>query len=215
MTDTTHAADPAPRRALLVIDVQNEYISGKLPIGYPSPDVSLPNIGAAMDAANAAGVPVIVVQHTAPADSPVFADGSDGWQLHPVVTQRSSAHHISKNMPSVFAGTDLGAWLSEHGIDTLTVAGYMTQNCNASTIFAAAHLGIDAEYLHDASGALPYANAGGSASAEEVHRVFCSVFHARYAAVVSTAQWIAAVQTGAAFEQDNIVASFEHGVAMA
>ena len=47
-----------PRRALVVIDVQNEYVSGDLPIEFPPIDTSLANIGRAMDAARAAGVPL-------------------------------------------------------------------------------------------------------------------------------------------------------------
>mgnify|MGYP001027137043 CR=1 FL=1 len=35
--------------ALIVIDVQEEYFSGRLPIGYPPSDDSLERIGAAMD----------------------------------------------------------------------------------------------------------------------------------------------------------------------
>ncbi|MBH9687194.1 cysteine hydrolase, partial [Burkholderia cepacia] len=34
-------AHPAARRALIVIDVQNEYVTGNLPIEYPPLDVSL------------------------------------------------------------------------------------------------------------------------------------------------------------------------------
>ena len=82
-----------PRRALLVIDVQNEYFTGQLPIEYPPVDISLPNITAAMHAARAAGVPVIVVQHDAPQGSPVFAKGSDSWQLHPQVAAIEADHH--------------------------------------------------------------------------------------------------------------------------
>jgi len=37
-----------PKRALLVIDVQNEYFTGKLPITYPAG--SLANVLSAMDA---------------------------------------------------------------------------------------------------------------------------------------------------------------------
>ncbi|MEK6297809.1 MAG: isochorismatase family protein, partial [Paraburkholderia tropica] len=59
-----------PRRALVVIDVQNEYVSGDLPIEYPDVHTSLANIGRAIDAARTAGVPVVVVQNFAPAESP-------------------------------------------------------------------------------------------------------------------------------------------------
>lgn len=196
-----------PRRALIVIDVQNEYVTGKLPIAYPPIDVSLPNIGLAMDEARAAGIPVIVVQHDSPAAAPVFATGSDGWQLHPVVAGRHADHRINKTMASAFAGTDLAAWLAAHGIDTLTVAGYMTHNCDAATIYHAAHAGLKVEYLVDASGALPYDNAAGQASAEEIHRVFRTVFHSSFAACATTRDWIEALRQGRAIERDNILAS--------
>ena len=42
-----------PKRALIVIDVQNEYFDGALPISDPPVETSLANIGRAMDAASA------------------------------------------------------------------------------------------------------------------------------------------------------------------
>ena len=71
----------APRRALLVVDVQNEYFSGNLRIEYPDPQQSLANIGRAMDAATAAGIPVIVVRHLAPAGAPIFAPGRNDSEI--------------------------------------------------------------------------------------------------------------------------------------
>ena len=197
----------APRRALLVIDVQNEYVTGNLPIEYPPLGLSLPNIGMAIDAANGAGIPVIVVQHEESESAPIFAKDSPGWELHEVVSSRPYAHLIKKTMASPFAGTDLAEWLARHEIDTLSIVGYMTHNCDASTAIHARHAGITAEFLHDASGSLPYANGAGAASAEEIHRAFAVVFHSSFAAVASTAQWIAALQAGTPIARDNIVQS--------
>lgn len=196
-----------PRRALVVIDVQNEYFAGGLPIEYPPVDVSLPNIAQAMDAATAAGIPVVVVQHLAPPGAPIFDKGTHGWQLHPEVARRPHSHHIEKGMASVFTDTDFGEWLDREEIDTLSVVGYMTHNCDASTILEAAHRGLKVEWLHDASGALPYENEAGRASAEEIHRVFGVVFQSNFAAVASTQTWIAAVKDGAPLPMDNVVAS--------
>lgn len=201
----------APRRALAVIDVQNEYVTGNLLIEYPPVSQSLPNIGRAMDAAQAAGIPVVVVQQNAPKTSPLFAHGSPGWQLHDEVARRPRSHLIEKNFPSVYTGTDFADWLAAHQIDTLAVVGYMTHNCDASTILEAAHRGLKVEFLHDASGALPYANEAGRASAEEIHRVFSVVFHSRFAAVTSTGDWVAAVQGGKPLSGSNILASYTAG----
>lgn len=196
-----------PRRALIVIDVQNEYVTGDLPIEYPDVQTSLANIGRAMDAARAAGVPVVVVQNFAPATSPLFARGSAGAELHPVVGSRAHDHYMEKSLPSAFTETDLADWLAAQQIDTLTVVGYMTHNCDASTINHALHSGLAVEFLHDAAGSVPYENSAGFASAQDIHRVFSVVLQSRFAAVASTEQWIEAVKGGVPLERSNIYAS--------
>ncbi len=196
-----------PRRALIVIDVQNEYVTGKLPIEYPEISLSLANIGRAMDTACAAGIPIVGVQNSAPAGSPVFAKGSAGWELHAVVSSRPHEHHVEKTLPSAFAGTDLAAWLKQQGVDTIAIVGYMTHNCDDSTVREAVHAGLAVEFLADAAGSLPYDNRAGRASAEEIHRIFTVVMHSRFAAVTTTAEWVAAIQSGDLLPRDNIVAS--------
>lgn len=201
-----------PRRALVVIDVQNEYDTGGLRIEYPPIAGSLQSIGKAMDAARAAGIPVVVVQQSSPADAPLFATGSHGWQLHEVVTSRPHDHYLSKALPSAFAGTDLADWLRQNEIDTLTVVGYMTHNCNDTTIKHAFDAGLQVEFLMDASGSVSYANRAGVASAEEIHRVFSVVEQSRYAAVLRTAEWIDCVATGKLPERDSIHTSHQRAL---
>lgn len=207
MTTQTPIASIAPTRALIVIDVQNEYFTGGLISGYPNPAMVLDNIGLAMDAARAAGVPVLVVQHTAPDGAPIFQKGQPEWDLHDVVKNRPYDQLMEKTRDSVFAETDFAAWLEERQIDTLSILGYMTQNCNAATIYQAARLGYTVEMLGDASGAVAYQNAAGSASAEEIHRVFSVVFHSNVAAVCSTEDWIAAIQHGVPSPKSSVPAS--------
>jgi nicotinamidase-related amidase len=151
----------------------------------------------------------VVVQNSAPAGSPLFAKGSQGWALHETVASRHYDHHIEKTWPSVYTGTDFAEWLEKNRIDTLAVVGYMTHNCDASTILEATHRGLNVEFLQDATGALPYANAAGSATAEEIHRVFSVVFHTRFAAVASTSDWVAAAKEGRAIARSNIYASYQ------
>jgi nicotinamidase-related amidase len=195
------------RRALIVIDVQNEYVTGNLPIEFPDIQFSLANIGKAMDASKAAGIPIVVVQQFAPAGSPVFAQGSNGWELHEVVRSRTWDHFFEKKLPSAFAGTNLADWLGERQIDTLTVAGYMTHNCDDSTIKHAFHAGLAVEFLSDAAGSLPYLNKAGAASAEEIHRTFSIAMQARFAAVMATDEWINLLRTNGTAERDNIFKS--------
>lgn len=180
-------------RALIVIDVQNEYVTGALPVAYPPIDSSLANIGRAMDAAHEAGVPVVVIQHDAPADSPIFAQGGDSWQLHPVVASRRSAVTFHKQLPGSFTGTGLGDWLEERGIDTVSIVGYMTNICVDTTTRQAAHRGMAVEVLGDATGTLTYSNTAGTATAEQLHHATLATIHAAFGAVVTTDEWTAAL----------------------
>lgn len=194
-------------RALVVIDVQNEYISGNLPIGYPELSESLVNIGVAMDTAVALGMPVVVVQQVAPESSPIFAKGSHGYALHEVVTSRTYDHHVEKTLPSAFVGTDLAPWLEARSIDTIVIVGYMTQNCDESTARDALHRGLAVEFLSDATGTLAMANQQGSLGAEELHRAVLLVLQSRFAAVSTTREWVDAVHNGTDLVRSNVFAS--------
>jgi nicotinamidase-related amidase len=210
MTTTTQHQ---PKRALILIDVQNEYVTGNLPIEYPLLDTSLPNIARAIEAAQLAGIPLVVVQQMAPSTAPVFAEGSEGWKLHSVVDVDCDLL-VQKKLPSALAGTGLGDWLREHHVDTLVVAGYMSQNCNESTIRQAAHEGWAVEYLHDAAGAVSYRNPMGLLDAKTMHEASCIVLQSRYAAVMSTGQWIELIQTGQPAPRETLYQSYQraHGL---
>ncbi|WP_374442203.1 cysteine hydrolase family protein [Pseudomonas panipatensis] len=203
----------SPKRALIVIDVQNEYFDGNLRIEYPPVSDSLANILRAMDAAHAAGIPVVLLKHLAPEGSPIFARGSHGAELHPQVAQRPYDLLLEKSKASALSGTGLGDWLRQRGIDTLSIVGYMTHNCDDATARQAAHEGWHVEFLDDASGSLPYANSAGNASAEEIHRVFSVVLHSSFATVLSTERWLAALNAGEAPPRDTIYASNQRALA--
>lgn len=182
-----------PKRALIVIDVQGEYFEdGALPISDPPTGTSLANIGRAMDAATARGVPVIVVRHGSTGeDADSFVPGTPGWQLHPEVEQRRRDHLIEKELPGSFTGTALGDVLDDAEIDTVCITGYMTHMCVDTTARQAAHRGMAVEILRDATGTLSLENSGGSASGEELHRSTLVAQGQFFADVLSTDEWVA------------------------
>ncbi len=198
---------PQLKRALLLIDVQNDYNGGALPIEYPPVEASLARIGEAIDGARRHGVALAVVDNPLPESAPVLAKGTFGGALHAVVAERGWDYFTSKSLPSALAGTGLEAWLRDQGIETVTVAGYMTHNCVLSTVLDLAHRGFAVELLADAAGSLPYANRAGSATAEEIHRVVTVVLQSRFAAVLNTAEWLEFLETGGEPERDSIYAS--------
>lgn len=177
------------KRALLVIDVQNEYFTGKLPVTFPAN--SLRNILRAMDAARAAGVPTAVIQHTAPqADSSVFRRGSREWELLSEIADRDRDILIQKNLPGSFTGTNLESWLRKLGADTVVIAGYMTQMCCDTTARQALHLGFEVEFLSDATGTLAFENEAGKVSAEELHRATLVTQQMRFSRVLRADEWL-------------------------
>ncbi|MET3810851.1 cysteine hydrolase family protein [Arthrobacter sp. UYEF3] len=203
----------APHRALIVIDAQQEYFDGLLPIQYPARDESIASIQTAINTAQQTGTPVVLVQHELPAEAPVFASGSATWQNHPEVAAHENAatKRISKQFSSIFAGTELEAWLREEGIDTITLVGYMTNNCVIASAAAAEPFGFAVEVLSDATGAIDLANDAGTAPARLVHETLMALLHSNWAAVTDTATWTEALRTSVALPKSDLITSAAQG----
>ena len=203
------------RRALVIIDVQNDYFAegGPLAIQYPDRNESLANITRAIDVAEAQDMPVAVVQHQYPAGAPVFAEGSEGWKLHPEIASRhkDSWKHLVKGYASVFAGTDFEAWLRENDIEAITLVGYMSNNCDLATAAAAEPLGFAVEVLSDASGAVHLANEAGQVGAQQLHETLMVLLNSNFAAVASTDDWAHAVKSGTALPKGDLGTSAVQG----
>lgn len=180
------------KRVLLVIDVQNEYFTGKLPVTYPSK--SLSNILKAMETANKNEIEIVVVQHTAPQkDSQTFVKGSKGWELHAEIKEMKYNHLVEKNLPGSFTNTELEEWLKDRGADTITICGYMTQMCCDTTARQGLHLGFAVEFLSDATGTLDISNYAGTVTAKELHNAILVTQAMRFSTVLSTDEWVRTV----------------------
>lgn len=202
-----------PHRALIVIDAQQEYFDGLLPIQYPERDQSVARIRSAINAAEEARIPVVLVQHELPAEAPVFAVGSATHQNHPAIAhhEASAAKRIGKQYSSIFAGTDLQAWLREQDVDTITLVGYMTNNCVLASAADAEPRGFAVEVLSDATGAIDLANEGGNVSARQVQETLMALLHSNWAAVADTATWTAALLSGDPLHRSDLVTSAAQG----
>ena len=204
-----------PRRALVLVDVQQQYFSGPLEIQYPKHQESLPMIVKAIDAAAAAGIPIAAIQHSEGESAPVFAPGTPEFDLHPDVEARRTASwkEVIKQYGSVYAGTDLAGWLGKHDVDTVTLVGYMTNNCILASAVEAEFLGFTTEVLSDATGAINLVNDAGAADARTVHTTLMALLNSNWAAVASTDEWAAALQAGRALEMSDLVSSATAGSA--
>ena len=181
-------------RALLVIDVQREYFDGALPITHPAGH--LEEILRVMDFAAKASIPTVVVRHHQPdPDSPLFRHGSEMWQLHGEVESRPRDLLVDKQLPGSFTNTPLDTFLKSHEIDTLTIAGYMTQICCDTTARQGFHRGYKVEFLSDATGTLDVENSAGSVTAEELHRSILVAQQMFISEVVTTKDWLTRISS--------------------
>ncbi|PVZ80268.1 cysteine hydrolase [Serratia sp. S1B] len=138
----------AAKTALLVIDFQNEYFSGLLPV--PDAAKALANSKRLIARADAEGMAVIHVQHIMPAGSPIFAEDSMMSAIHGDI--QPAAHHslVKKSSVSVFPTTDLDQRLKAAGVNTLIISGLMTHACVAGAARDAVPLGYNVIVVDDA-----------------------------------------------------------------
>lgn len=206
-----------PRRALILIDVQQQYFDGTLEIHYPPHADSLPRILAAIDAAEASGIPIVAFQHSGGEGAPLFAPGSPEFELHPEIEARATDEwtRITKSYSSVYAGTGLAEWLRERDLDTVTLVGYMTNNCVLASSVEAEFLGFTTEVLSDATGAINIANSAGFASAQTVHTTLMALLNSNLATVATTEAWTAALADGQPLEASNLIESATTGASRA
>ena len=210
MTDLDELVRTVPRRALVLVDVQNEYAHLPLRIRHPRLSDCLERIERALDAAEHAGLPVACVQHAGPPGGAIFAPGGKGFELCPSIERRRTPQwkRVVKRRGSVYAGTDLAAWLHEQGVDTVTLVGFMANNCIlASAAWGETIGGLTTEVLSDAVGAINLRNCAGRADARTVHTALMALLHSNWAAVATTDDWCRALGRDEPLPRSNLVAS--------
>ncbi|MGB6241818.1 MAG: isochorismatase family protein [Castellaniella sp.] len=114
-------------RALVVIDVQNDYFPGGVLPLHAAEDTE-PAIVEAIHKARQAGDRIVLIRHVSPLATGLFAANSPGSEIRPaILTAAGNAPVVIKQFADAFQETDLAAQLN--GIDALLLCGMMTQNC--------------------------------------------------------------------------------------
>jgi nicotinamidase-related amidase len=172
--------------AVIVIDAQNEYVSGKLPLVGVAP--ALDNIAILLKAARAAGAPIIHVQHKGRAGG-LFDPGADSFKLAPQAASASGETIVEKPLPNAFAQTSLQDALTKTGKKSLIIAGFQTHMCVSSTVRAALDLGYRITVVADAVATrdLPDPTGGPALPAAELHRAALAGLADRFAIVAKLA----------------------------
>ncbi len=178
---------PSGKSALLVIDFQNEYFTGKMPI--PDGAAALANTRKLIAFADRHKIPVYHVQHVAPAGSPVFAIDGDTVKFHPQMQPRAKDLVLQKTTVSVFGSTDLNERLKQSGIRTVIVAGLMTHACVAGAARDAAPLGYNVIVASDASATRAITRANGvTIDKDSLHKAALAEVEDTFGDVLNTEQ---------------------------
>lgn len=176
--------------ALVVIDFQNEYFTGRMPI--PDGMKALENTQRLIQFADKEKIQVFHVQHIAPDDAAVFAKNGKTVDFHPLMKPRPQDKRVQKTTVSVFASTDLDAQLKKAGVRTLIITGLMTHACVAGAARDAAPLGYDVVVASDASATRAITRADGrSVTKDELHNSALAEIEDTFGSVLTTSQIIA------------------------
>ncbi len=177
-----------PDRAIVVIDLQNEY--------WPDGNLPLENIeGAAANAARVishgrkAGDLIVNVRHEMPG-APVFVPGSKGVEINKVVAPGEDEPVVTKTFPNAFRDTGLKALLDEKGIENVVVVGAMSHMCVDATVRAANDFGYKTVTVHDACATRDLGFDGTTVPAAHVHAAIMAAFEFAYGEVIATDAFI-------------------------
>lgn len=126
--------EKALSKALLVIDLQNDYFpGGNFPLW--NAEETLAQVEKAICRAGDLEIPVILVQHVVNAGAAAFfGKGTAGVEIHPrILAAANGAPLIVKGHADAFRETNLEETLALLGTTELFVCGMMTQNCVTHT----------------------------------------------------------------------------------
>ena len=163
----------ASRSAVLVIDMQRDFVEEGRPMEVPAARDAIPGIQRVSDAARAAGAPVVYTQHVLLDDfdvSPLetaynpkllsvgMRAGTDGVEIIDELAPRPGEPVIPKHRYDAFHNTRLESVLRSirglNGIDTVIITGTLTEVCCESTARSAFMRDYRVAFVSDATGAL-------------------------------------------------------------
>lgn len=136
--------DPS-RTALLIGDMQNDFVKEGGELVVPSAEGTIPAIRGLLDLARDSGMRVIFVQDTHNDGDPEWEvwgehcrEGSWGWQVVDELAPREDEATIQKPRYDAFYGTQLEHMLRVWGVDTLIICGTVANICVHYTASSAA-----------------------------------------------------------------------------
>ena len=170
-------------KALVVIDIQNDYFPG-------GANELVGSEAAAVVAAQVKehfrnhGLPVIMIQHIATRPNETFfLPDTFGAEIHRSVKLEDSEILVVKHHPNSFRETALLEILKSHDVTDLTVIGMMTHMCIDTTVRAASDLGFNVELIGNACATKNLEYGDRIVAATDVQAAYLSALDGSFASV--------------------------------
>lgn len=153
--------------ALLIIDMQNDFVLEGKPLSVAGARAVIPKIQAALAEFRKRSLPVFHILRVHRPDGsdveiirqerfrkqPFAVEGTPGAAVVDELAPRSGEYVLTKTRMSAFIGTELDLMLRTLGISTLFVCGIQTPNCIRTTVFDGIAYNYPVVLIGDATGA--------------------------------------------------------------
>ena len=175
---------PAAGDALLIVDVQNDFLPGGA-LSVPKGDEIIPVLNGYVSRFAELGLPVIATRDWHPSDHCSFQRAGGPWPAHCIANSAGAEFAPALRLPvdvrlvskatdpdrdaySGFSGTDLDHFLHSRKVRRLFVGGLATDYCVLNTVKDALALGYQVILLCDAIRAVNVHSGDGARAEEEM-----------------------------------------------
>ena len=189
LTGRGYAAANLSNASLLIIDAQNEYLSG--PLALAGMEVATANIALLLEAARKAKRPVVHVRHLGTVGGMFDPQGPRG-EFIAGLEPTGDEVIIEKRMPNAFNDTGLQSALEKLGPLDLIVCGFMSHSSVSTTVRAAKDYGFRCTLVEDACATRDLPTANGVISAADVQRTEMAIMNDNFATLTQTKHLIRA-----------------------
>ena len=152
--------DPT-KTALVVVDMQNDFVKEGGSLLVPDAEATIPNIKSLLALARESGMKVVFTQDTHTEGDPEWEiwpehvrEGSWGWQIVEELAPLDDELVIRKVRYDAFYGTHLDHYLRVWSVDTLVICGTVANICVHYTAASAALRWLEVIIPRDATSAL-------------------------------------------------------------
>ena len=171
--------------AVVLIDFQNEYVNGKMPLGSAGIKATA-NARLLLDKARDNNTPIFHIAHHGEENGNVFDPLSSNVAIVDSLQPMDNEKTITKKYPNAFHNTELNALIQATGKQQIIFAGFMSHMCVSSSVRAAFDLGFDNFVFHDACATRDLPDVKGNAiEAEVVHNNAMAALQDRFARLLS------------------------------